>query len=533
MKRTRKSLRLCLLLSLFAGALAGCATTQQAEGTATLDAGGGSTLSTDEAVALAPGIVDEIENQAGEDPQVVAMDKEVDLKKANLLLWKLEKRKIDRAVQAYWGDGSEGESDDETYRRHLLDMERLAVIDRYQEIEPPLIARMGEERDMLFARKKESLLADRRAAPSMAEPSAMPSAMPSAAADVPLETGGEMGMGLVPEGSAAPESPGEEIGRAGDIEQPSVKAKTRSAFNEAYLEYRDKRPKIEPVAFDPMILGLIPQIGMEKVGEINRCAKYLCVLYKASALFADMFFQNAELEQYKSRKEAEWKRMVASGRFQNASVNEVEGAFQTFMAETRRDAEYQSILNQMIASRKDFVKRSKELGKDALVEMIKRYIDPKAIMEAKPQSGMNLFQKGKFVLKLKDEALKVKTLLKQAGYIGMGTTLITGKFASTIVIATLEVGGVVVTVAADVTGRVIISAVDASGKAVALVVQGGVYVVKGTGKVVLTSARLAEDLGRGVGAQIGNMMAGSLSEKGLFDVALLDQPPAEVDHANG
>jgi len=260
------------------------------------------------------------------------------------------------------------------------------------------------------------------------------------------------------------------------------------AFNKGYLEYKKNRPGTEPVNLDPKLWTLMPSIDDEKMKDINQKAKYLSMIYKLSTLYTDMFFSDAEISNYISKKKREWKDKMKSDEFKSASVKKIEREYETFINAIDDDAEFKAIQKRLGEAKKEFTERAKELGKDIIVESLKKYLDAKGLLQVKPQEDMNYLQKAMFAKSLTTEASKVDEILSQAAYTTNGTLLVAGKATATVILATLKVADVIVTIALDSTGKILVTAADATGKAVELAIVGGNYVLKSsidTSKYVL------------------------------------------------
>jgi len=260
------------------------------------------------------------------------------------------------------------------------------------------------------------------------------------------------------------------------------------AFNKSYLKYKKERPKKDAVSLDPKFWTLLPSIDDEKMKELNQNSKYLSMIYNLSTIYTDMFFSDAQLANYIASKEKEWKDKMNSDAFKSASVIQIEKEYQKFLKAIDNDQEYKDIARKMLKAKKEFTERAKELGKDAIIETLKKYLDAKGLMKVKPPGDMNFLQKGLFVKSLKTEASKVDTIISQATYTTQGTLLVASKATAKIIIATIKVADVIVTIALDSTGKILVTAADAAGKAVELAIVGGNYVLKSsidTSKYVL------------------------------------------------
>ena len=243
------------------------------------------------------------------------------------------------------------------------------------------------------------------------------------------------------------------------------KEKADVAFNETYLDYQDKRPGIQHVVLNPEILSLIPNMNEEKIKDINQKVKYLSMIYNLSTIYTDMYFSNAEFENYKINKSNEWKKGVKSGKFCGFKD------YEEFISNCRKDTEFISIQNRMIEAKDKYIRRSKELGKDMIIEALKKYLNVKEVMAIKPKPGMSILEKGKFLKALKNEAKTIEIILLQGVYTGIGTGLVVAQATTTITLATIEVAGKVVKVTIKVTaetGRVIIVAVNEVGETIML-----------------------------------------------------------------
>ena len=294
------------------------------------------------------------------------------------------------------------------------------------------------------------------------------------------------------------------------------------AFNKSYLKYKNERPKKDAVSLDPKVWTLLPNIDDEKMKELNQNAKYLSMIYNLSTIYTDMFFSDAQLSNYIARKEQEWKDKMNSDAFKSATVIQIEEEYQKFLKTIDNDQEYKDIENKMLKAKKEFAERAKELGKDAIIEALKKYLDAKGILKVKPPGDMNFLQKGLFVKSLKTEASKADTIISQATYTTQGTLLVASKATAKIIIATIKIADIVVTVALDSTGKILVTALDATGKAVELAVVGGDYVIKKTGEagetivIVLKASTLkGEHCVRGIGSFIGDKLA-RVDEQELF-----------------
>ena len=274
----------------------------------------------------------------------------------------------------------------------------------------------------------------------------------------------------------------------------SRQEQTSLVFNEAYLKYKEKRPSADPVKLAPDVWTLLPGIDQETFVDIEQKTEYLAMIYELSTIYADMFFSNAELENYAINKQQEWQALVDNDGLESASVTTISTEYEKFMQAATMDPEFIAIEDRMKKAKANYLERVKALGKDALIAALKQYLNTKGILKIKPPAGMNLLEKGKFVKALKTEAGKAATIFMQGVYTVKGTGLVGGTVITKVVIASIEVAGVVVTIAVDAAeeaGKIVVTAVNAAGEAVELAVVGGAYVIKATGEVVVTSAKIA------------------------------------------
>ena len=441
-----------------------------------------------------PSIPQEVSQQVNDDPEVHAAQELIDIKTVNLNFWELEKRKsesIARELEAQQS-GQYKASDVKMAQGNLLERfhkQRIALIERFLELEKDNISYLTEKKEALVAAKQDQYLEVYNAQPASSESTSATSTSAETAntAQPVVEKSG---------------------GKSASLPNISVKDQIFYTFNQSYLEYKENRPDAEPVSLNPDIWKLVPSVGPQKYDELNEKSGNLAVIYQASILFADQFFYDAELENFKKKKQEEWQARVNQGEFSQASVTEVEAKFKIFMNEIREDPEYKRIEAKMRASGNKFAEEFKNLSGKAVMAMIQKHIKVDELKSLNPPPDMSWLEKAKFTKTIGNEVEKAQKVLEQGTYTTMGTSLILTKTAAAVIITTFQVADLVV----------IVTAVDAAGKAVELIVIGGNYVVKTTGQVVYTGALLAEDLVRGVDVGIGNMLAVTLSEEELFDL---------------
>lgn len=172
----------------------------------------------------------------------------------------------------------------------------------------------------------------------------------------------------------------------GGLGTPSAK----SAQGNAYLNYKQNRPKAEAIKVN------IPIAGMD---DVNNKLKVLSVAYKLSSISADSVFANDDIDNLMKKNEEKIAKLEEE--IKNKPQAEQEKALLALLDELEQAPEFKKAQKDVEAKHAKTKAEMKKLGIDTLKEFIMSKLDSKKIMANKKIASMGFMDKANIAKEIK------------------------------------------------------------------------------------------------------------------------------------